>query len=91
MSKAKSVRRCSASSPLSGLFDDEAVIGEALGDRLAQRGLVVDDQQMFLAFSHLVRVGGILTPAVRRVNSRAAANPIAAARVFRYISTYGVR
>jgi hypothetical protein len=46
------------------------VVGEAFGDGLTQRALVVDDQQMFLAFSHLVRVGGILTPAVKRVNSR---------------------
>jgi hypothetical protein len=53
----------------SRLFDDEPVIGEALGDRLAQRGLIIDDQQMFLALSHLVRVGGILTPADQPVNS----------------------
>ena len=37
-----------------GLLDDEAVVRQPLGNRLAQRALVVDDQQMFLAFSHLV-------------------------------------
>ena len=37
------------------LLDDEPVVGQPLGDRLPQRGLVVDDQQMFLVFSHLGR------------------------------------
>ena len=37
-----------------GLFDDEAVVRQPLRDRLAQRRLVVDDQQMFRVFSHLV-------------------------------------
>ena len=36
------------------LLDVEAVIGQAFGDRLAQRPLVVHDQQMFLIFRHLV-------------------------------------
>jgi hypothetical protein len=36
-----------------GLLDDEAVVGQPLRDRLAQRLLVVHDQQMFQAFSHL--------------------------------------
>ena len=54
-----------------GLFDDEPMIGQALGDRFAQRRLIVNDQQMFLALSHLDRVGGILTPAGGGVNSGA--------------------
>ncbi len=62
MSNAKSASRCERLFAARRLLDDEAVIGEALGDRLAQRVLVVDDQQMFLAFRHLVRAGGILTP-----------------------------
>ena len=37
-----------------GLFDDEPVVGQAFGDRLAQRALVVDDQQMFRGIRHLV-------------------------------------
>jgi hypothetical protein len=32
------------------------MVGEALGNRGPQRLFVVDDQQMFLAVSHLVRV-----------------------------------
>ena len=36
------------------LLDDEAVIGQPFRDGLAKRRLVVDEQQMFLAFSHLV-------------------------------------
>ena len=51
------------------LFNDEPVIGKAFSDRLPQGGLIIDDQQMFLAFSHLVQVGGILTPAEPSVNS----------------------
>ena len=54
MSKAKSASRWSACFAAGRLFDDEAVVGEALRDRLAERMLVVDDQQMFLAFRHLV-------------------------------------
>ncbi len=53
MSKAKAARRSSACSPLVGLLDDESLIREPLGDRLAERRLVVHDQQMFLAVSHL--------------------------------------
>ena len=78
------------------LFDDEAVIGQALRDGLAQRMLVVDDQQMFLAFSHLVRVGGILTPGAEPVNSVNDIGPIAAAsrvpihlNVRRAVTPYG--
>ena len=37
-----------------GLLDDEAVVGQPLGDGLPQRRLVVDEQQMFRVFSHLV-------------------------------------
>ena len=36
------------------LLDDEAVIGEPLGDGLPQRRLVVYEEQMFRVFSHLV-------------------------------------
>ncbi len=36
------------------LLDDEAVVGQPFGDGLAQRRLVVDEQQMFRGFSHLV-------------------------------------
>ena len=36
------------------LLDDEAVVGQALGDSLPQRRLVVDEEQMFRVFSHLV-------------------------------------
>ena len=69
MSKAKSASRCERRFAAGRLFDDEAVIGEALSDRLAQRVLVVDDQQMFLAVRHL-GADGILTPRVRAVNAR---------------------
>ena len=48
------------------LLDDEAVVGEPLGDRLAQRLLVVDDQQMFLTFRHLDERRYSDTGAVRR-------------------------
>jgi hypothetical protein len=44
------------------------VVGEALGDRLAEGILVVDNQQMFLTFRQLGEVAGILTPARSRVN-----------------------
>ena len=54
MSKAKSARRWSACFSAVGLLDHEAVVGQALGDRLAQRLLVVYDQQMFSGFRHLV-------------------------------------
>ncbi len=37
------------------LLDDEAVVGQPFGDGLAQRRLVVDEEQMFRVFSHLVR------------------------------------
>ena len=37
-----------------GLLHDEAVIGEAFGDGLAERRLVVDEEQMFCVFSHLL-------------------------------------
>ena len=36
------------------LLDDEAVVGQPFGDGLTQRRLVVDEQQMFRVFSHLV-------------------------------------
>ena len=39
---------------VTGLLHDEAVIGEALGDRLPERRLVVHEEQMFRVFSHLV-------------------------------------
>ena len=39
-----------------GLLDDEAVVRQPLGDRLAQGLLVVHDQQMFRRFRHLVRL-----------------------------------
>ena len=51
MSKANSASRCERLLAAVGLLDDEAVVGEPLGDGLAQRRLVVDDQQMFLARS----------------------------------------
>jgi hypothetical protein len=35
-----------------GLLDDEAVVGQPLRDRLAQRLLVVHEEQMFQALSH---------------------------------------
>ena len=44
----------SASSPLAACSTDEAMVGQPLGDGLAQRLLVVDEQQMFRRFSHLV-------------------------------------
>ena len=47
--------------PAVGLFDRKAVVGQPLGDGFPQRLLVIDDQQMFLAFRHLSRVDGILT------------------------------
>jgi len=52
-----------------GLFNDEVMVREALRNRLPERGLIIDDQQMLLALSHLLRVGGILTPAPGPVNS----------------------
>ena len=55
-SKAKSASRRERLLAAVGLLDDEAVVGEPLGDRLAQRLLVVDDQQMFRRFRHLVRL-----------------------------------
>ena len=54
MSKAKSARRCERLFAAGGLLDDEAVVGEPLGDGLAQRRFVVDDEQMFRRFRHLV-------------------------------------
>ena len=36
-----------------GLLDFESVLGQALGERLAQRRFVFDEQEMFLGFSHL--------------------------------------
>ncbi len=39
-----------------GLLDDEAVVRQALGHRLAERLFVVYDQQMFRGFRHLVRL-----------------------------------
>jgi hypothetical protein len=36
------------------LLNDKSVIAKSLGDRLAERGLVIDDQQMFRSFSHLL-------------------------------------
>ena len=36
-----------------GLLDFEAVLGQALGERLAQGRLVFDEQEMFLGLSHL--------------------------------------
>ena len=42
--------------PAVGLLDDEAVVRQSLGDRLAQGLLVVHDQQMFRRFRHLVRL-----------------------------------
>ena len=36
-----------------GLLDYESLIREPLGDRFAERRLVIHDQQMFLAVSHL--------------------------------------
>ena len=35
------------------LFDPIAAVGQLLGDRLAQRRLVFDEQQMFLCVRHL--------------------------------------
>ena len=69
MSKAKSASRCERFLAAAGLLDDEPVVRQPLGDRLAERRLVVDDQQMFLIFRHLERADGILTPCGgRRVN-----------------------
>ena len=67
MSKAKSASRCDRGFAAGRLFDDEAVIAEPLGNRLAQRVLVVDDQEMLLAVRHL-EGGGILTPPGGPVN-----------------------
>ena len=36
-----------------GLRDFETLLGQALGERFAQRGLILDEQQMFLGLSHL--------------------------------------
>ena len=54
------------------------MIGEAFGDRLAQRRLVVDEQQMFLRFQPFSRCGGILTPPRSEVNDAVAAGTTAA-------------
>ena len=56
MSKANSASRCERLFAAARLLDHESVVGQPLGDRLAQRALVVDDQQMFLGISHLGRV-----------------------------------
>jgi hypothetical protein len=54
------------------------VAGELLRDGFAQRGLVIHDEQMFLALSHLYG-DGILTPRLPTVKrtgrSRAIARP----------------
>ena len=55
MSKANSASRASAASPDSACSTTIAAIGQLLGDRLAQRGLVFDEQQMFRRISHLAR------------------------------------
>ena len=47
MSKAKSASRASGLFADSRLLDVEAAVGQLLGDRLAQRRLVLDEQQMF--------------------------------------------
>ena len=47
MSNAKSASRASAASPDVGLLDLESAVGELFGDRLAERRLVLDEQQMF--------------------------------------------
>ena len=46
MSKANSFSRASASSPGAGLLDAKAMLGQPLGDDLAKRRLVVDEQEM---------------------------------------------
>ena len=52
-----------------GLLDHEAAIGQPLGDRLAQRRLVVDEEQMFRAVSHLCGRQYFDTPAGSSVNA----------------------
>ena len=54
MSKANSASRSRACFAAAGLLDHKAVVRQPLRNRLAERALVVDDQQMFLAFRHLV-------------------------------------
>ena len=55
MSKANSASCASAASPESACFDLIAAIAELLGDRLTQRPLVFDEQQMFQRIRHLAQ------------------------------------
>ena len=47
------------------LLDDEAMVRESFGDSLTQRRLVVDEEQMFRVFSHLVARRYFDTPTIR--------------------------
>ncbi len=55
MSNAKSASFASAASPESALLHQIAAVAELLGDGLAQRRLVFNQQQMFLRIRHLAR------------------------------------
>ena len=67
MSKAKSASRASACLAAARLLDHEAAVGQALGDRRAQRLLVVDEQQM--SWFQPLAGAGILTPGANTVNA----------------------
>ena len=66
-----------------GLLDDEAVVGEPLRDGLPQRRLVVDEEQMFRVFSHLVVRRYFDTRNGRGQRMTACRRPTAARRPFR--------
>ncbi len=65
------------------LLDEKAMVGEPLRNRLAQRMLVVHDQQMFLAFRHLVGIGRYFDTPRTAGQFASTAGPIARRGVFR--------
>ena len=75
--------------PVLRLLDEESMVGQTLGDGLAQSALVIDEEEMFLSFRHLVGRGGILTPSrgwVNRFRPRSPTRAVwstAGAKVFR--------
>ena len=82
-SNAKSARSLDRALRRLGLDDVEPAIRQLLGDRLAQRRFVFDQQQMFRCVSHLAGVGilTLMAEAVKRMpNRRAARIPIAVPR-----------
>ena len=64
MSKAKSASGSSARSPESACDDVEAAVRQLLGDSLAERRLVLDEQQMFWRIRHLGSVNILTASAV---------------------------